>query len=414
MISASNIGFVIRSVMCVGIVIGAFLDEGRASESEAIYQRRIVPLLQADRPSSCSACHFRGVRLDEFFHEDSAATFAELRSRGWIDVKKPEESKILGFLSKKTESADPQSLHEKVRVQEFEAVRDWIEAAAMEPELIPREPAVENELVTDAELMRHGRFDQATVRFIDAIWSQLGRCINCHSPLRNKKLVEEHGESISWIVPNDPQATLLHLRDAKLIDVDKAEQSLIRTKPTALVEHGGGPKFLVDSETDTQWLAFLTDLAETIKIENGYRGSDSLPTTPRRSWLSELQMRIVNIPAELANKHLIVKVRRSGSAQDERESLVAVAESLVNDKQNLWQNAFTIYSRSSVEEERSIEEAQQPIAIADAVPEGEYVVEVWLKEPQGKVRILGQSTILAPWPPGYQPPKIVEWKDVIE
>lgn len=274
--------------------------------------------------------------------------------------------------------------------------------------MIAKEAEIKNELATDAELMRHSRFDRVTVRFIDAMWSQFGRCINCHSPLRNKRLVEEHGDSISWMVPNDPEATLVHLREAKLIDIEKPEESLIRTKPTALVEHGGGPKFLVDSETDGQWLAFLSDYAKTVKIEGGYQVNDTLPKEARRSWLSELQVRITGIPAEYADKHLVVKVWKDGASRDKEESLVAMAESLVNSKDHLWQNAFTIFDKAIEDKGMSIKEAERPIEISDAIPKGKYVVEVSLK---GSDQVLKTASVEGPWPPGYQPPKIMDWKE---
>ncbi len=94
-------------------------------------------------------------------------------------------------------------------------------------------------------------------RFCDAVWSQLERCANCHSPDRNTKQVEKNGPEMSWIVPNDPNKTLSLLLERKLIDVEHPEESLLRTKPAGLTEHGGGAKFAVGSETDRRWLAFF-------------------------------------------------------------------------------------------------------------------------------------------------------------
>lgn len=80
---------------------------------------------------------------------------------------------------------------------------------------------------------------------------------------------------MSWIVPHEPAATLTYLLDNGLIDSEDPEQSELRTKPTELVEHGGGPKFPVGSGSDKRFLTFLRDFAKV--VEGGYSASNQLP-----------------------------------------------------------------------------------------------------------------------------------------
>ena len=61
----------------------------------AIFQKRIVPILQAQRPSSCSECHLSGVDLKDYIRPTQPETFAALRDAGLIDLKTPAKSKLL-------------------------------------------------------------------------------------------------------------------------------------------------------------------------------------------------------------------------------------------------------------------------------------------------------------------------------
>src|SRR5688572_27314213 len=101
-------------------------DPGTASPAD-IFARRILPLAQAPRASSCTECHFGGVDLKQYILDDAAQTFAALRGAGLIDVERPAESKLLTFINRKPEKENP--LVAKVRAEEYAAFRSWIEAA---------------------------------------------------------------------------------------------------------------------------------------------------------------------------------------------------------------------------------------------------------------------------------------------
>ena len=52
------------------------------ASSLAIFDRRILPILQAKDPSSCSECHLSGVDLKQYIRPDANPTFASLGIRG--------------------------------------------------------------------------------------------------------------------------------------------------------------------------------------------------------------------------------------------------------------------------------------------------------------------------------------------
>ena len=54
-------------VLTVGIVNGLSAASDEASD---IFARRILPLAQADRPSSCRECHVAGIDLSQYIRSD--------------------------------------------------------------------------------------------------------------------------------------------------------------------------------------------------------------------------------------------------------------------------------------------------------------------------------------------------------
>lgn len=412
-----------RSRILMTILLCLFANRSlQAQTPDEIYQRRILPLLESNEKSSCSECHFRGMELREFFGNDSIKTFARLRGLGWIDIENPEDSKLLGFLQKQPDKHSDKLL-EKVRKSEYESIRLWIETSLRDKKYRDAEPIVPADLRMSNDLVLHTRRDQVETRFVDAIWSQLGRCVNCHSPERNAKQVAENGEQMSWIVPGDPGATLRLLVDRKIIDIDHPAESLLRTKPLELVEHGGGPKFLIHSSTDQQWMTFLTDFSNTAR-KDGYKVGDQLPAVEKKkSWLSELQVRVIDLPKEWAGKHMEVRLHRLSKNGVSEEQYVAQGESSINPKGLLWQNALTIYATKPTSLRKGISEWEKPLSVSDTIPNGAYVLRVYLhdsgeassdKPSQIKRTWVGDLKVNAPWPPGYQPPKILSWKDHVK
>src|SRR6185436_8764645 len=165
---------------------------------------------------------------------------------------------------------------DKVRQQEYEAVKAWIEAAVKDPTLAAAKtgdaklgPSV------DEEVIRHARKDQVLASFLDNVWSEVGRCAACHSPDRNQEQVKKHGAKVNWIKLRDPQGTLDNLLSTGIIDTDAPEQSLLLMKPTNQVKHGGGVKMVVGDRTYKQFRAFIEDYAAS--AAGKYKKAQDLP-----------------------------------------------------------------------------------------------------------------------------------------
>src|SRR5215510_12320164 len=74
-------------------------DEKQAART--IFERRILPIFKADKPSSCAECHLSGVDLKDYIRPSEEETFAALVRGGLIDRERPDESKILTFIGRK-------------------------------------------------------------------------------------------------------------------------------------------------------------------------------------------------------------------------------------------------------------------------------------------------------------------------
>jgi hypothetical protein len=393
-------------------------SDSREVSANEIYRSRIRPLLESPDKSSCSECHLRGVELRDFLSADQAETFSELRARGWIDLENPDKSKLLEFISRSPEK--PNELIDRVRKAEFAALKTWITAATKDPDLLKQPLQQDDDLQLPVEFIRHARNDHVLARFCEAIWSQLGRCASCHSPDRNQRQVEKHGEQMTWIVPRDPAATLALLVERQLIDLENPEQSELRTKPLILVEHGGGPKFSIGGHTDEQWQSFLKDYARIVRGE--YSATSPLPTAiERRSWLSEMQLKITDLPKAWRGRLLTVSLHPKSSNGDWSDTPIAIADSPVNRRQLVWQHNFTVFQSTDKMDE--VTDWSKPLVPEEVIPVGKYQLRLRLGRlvvseefkpvlPNGEhdpKELVATGEIKAPWPLGYQPPKIVSF-----
>jgi len=375
----------------------------------AIFKRRILPIFQAKRPSSCTQCHLSGVELKDYIGADQAKTFATLRKQGLINVDDPDQSKILKFIRKKPKQ--PSLIGHKVRQQEYQAFSAWIHAAVKDPKLLAAKSDKPLGTELPPEVIRHARKDRVLASFIDNIWSEMGRCINCHSPERNRRQVKKFGEQVSWIAPRDPATTLQQLVDGENIDVDEPEQSPMLLKPAGLADHSGGQKFIPGGRTYKQFLRFLGDYAAV--VQGKYRrGSDLPKPADEISFLTKQHLRIVGLPAKFDKMPLRVDLfRRLGSGWSKRRW--ATADGAVNGKRRQWQNLIAVAAP------RNSERAKQ-IRKTPSLPGGNYLVKIYVDQNQ-KLRknrkyelsdadFVAQIEIDGAWPPGYQPPKIIRAK----
>ena len=410
-------------VMLLAITLAPSTTHGSENTNAAaeIYRARVVPLIESPNRSSCSQCHLRGVELNDFISVDQAKTFSELRTRGWIDVDHPEKSKLLEFIQRGADDLDP--LRKRVQEAEYAALKTWIFAAVSEPNLLNQPVKVDEDLKLPLDFIRHARNDQVLARFSEAIWSQLQRCAHCHSPERNQQQVKKHGEQMSWIVPQQPGATLALLTERKLIDIDEPDKSELRTKPLLLVKHGGGPKFSIDSLTDQQWRVFLADYAKLVR--GGYTPKTPLPQPSlRRSWLSEMQLKLTDLPVEWQGRLLTVSLHGSKANGEWEEQAIAIGDGPIARKTRVWQAALTIFQ--PIESKEKSTDWSKPLIAHQVIEKGNYQVRVQLGrlvvseellpvekgDASDQPILVATIEVEAPWPPGFQPPKIIKFSEL--
>lgn len=387
--------------VCMTLVAGSVAQAGDASL--AIFQRRILPILSAKNPSSCSECHLSGVDLKQYVRPTQEETFAALKGAGLIDSARPEASKLLAFIARKPDK--PSLITDKVRREEYEAFRTWIVAAV-------NDPALAKSKATDAsigpglpdEVIRHARRDRVLASFIDNVWSEVARCTHCHSPERNQEQVKKHGEQVSWIKLGDPQATLDHLREYELLDLKSPEKSLFLLKPLNQVKHGGGQKMAFGDRTYKQFRSFIDDLAA---VEQGrYTAADQLPGPAAEiSVATGLWLKLTEVPAQFDKLVLQADVHR----WDERtkawsKDRWATGDRPIAGDRQLWQQHLSLVApRGS----RRAEELKRSAAL----PPGRYLVKIYLDQQHklekdypatlGKDELIGEVEVTSDWPEGY-------------
>jgi hypothetical protein len=353
------------------------LPPDRSADALALFNRRILPILKADRPSSCTECHISSVDLKNYIHPDQNHTFASLVAAGLVDVKNPDESKLLQFISRSP--AQSELANQRMREQEYMAFQAWIRAAVKDPNLLDAKPADSDLLGAPLplEVIRHARTDRVLSSFIENVWAEIGRCAACHSPDRNQKTVEEWGEQVSWIRLGDPEQTLRHLRENELIDVERPERSPLLTKPTMQEEHGGGQKMIIGDTTYVMFRRFLDDYSAV--VAGRYRSADELPRqTEEVLHVSEIWIHLNDIPEELDGVTLRVNLHRwlegEGRYSEERW---ATADRAVWGKGRRWGYHLTLTApRGS---QRAGEIIQQ-----QSLPPGRYLVKMFL-DPDGNL-----------------------------
>jgi len=393
---------VLKNVLRVPAVLLILFATGwsRADDALAIFDKRIKPILQADKPSSCTECHFSGVDIKDFIRPTQQETFASLVAGGMIDVKQPDNSKLLKFIERKPEK--PSLVTEKVRQQEAEAFRSWIRAAVQDPKLLEAaKKGGDDPLKVPAEVIRHARKDRVLTSFMENVWVEAGRCAACHSSDRNQEQVKKHGEKVNWMKPRDPQATLNYLTETGLIDVEDPENSTLLLKPLAKVEHGGGRKMLVGDRSYKQFRRFLDDYAAVSKGE--YKSAKDLPAPDGEvGAMTEIWFRLTDVPAKFDQQLLQVDVYR-WTGNDWSEHRVATSDRAVFGKGQLWQHSLELVAPRSSAWAKEIKQ--------EKLPPGKYLVKIYVDQ-TGKLAkdnnavlddgdLVGQIELTSSWPAGY-------------
>lgn len=373
---------------------------GEIDHSEAVFKKRILPIFQAKKPSSCTECHLSGVELKDYIQPSQEKTFASLVKAGLVDIEKVDNSKILKFIDRRPKK--PNLVTERIRRQELAAFREWLRAAVKNPALLksnatagttgPRLPA---------EVIRHARKDRVLSSFVENVWTEVGRCAACHSPDRNRKQVREHGEQVSWIKLNDPQATLDYMVRKKLINAAKPEKSLLLMKPTLQVEHAGGQKMVVGDRSYKQFRRFIDDYAAT--AGGKYLTAESLPKpSDEISVVTDIWLKITGVPAKYDKLLLQADLYRQ-TDDGWSKSRVATSDRPVFGKGRLWQHSLSLTARRGTKWAKQIGRKR--------LPPGRYLLRISIDQ-QGKLKrdfratlgkdeLVGEVEIRSRWPTGY-------------
>ncbi len=386
------------------LAIGVACDAFAQTKSLDVFTRRILPVMNSGKPSSCAECHLSGVDLKDYIREDQAETFAALVAGGMIDANEPTKSKLLEFISRAP--AKPTIVSADVRKEELAAFTAWIEEAVRDPELLKAKAGSDPLGATlPVEVVRHARNDRVLASFIDNVWVEATRCAACHSPLLNQKQVKEHGGQVSWITPDDPAATLQHLVDAGLIDTEAPTQSMILKKPTMQVKHGGGIKMVVGDRSYKQFRKFLEDYAAT--SSGRYQTANELPKPDVEvSRVSEVWFKLTDVPESFDQQLLQVDLYRqdSGTKSGWSKDRWATSDRQVFGKGKLWQHTLSVIAPRDSTRAKDL--------LADPVlPPGMYLVRIYVdrdgrlekdwQSQLGDRDFVGQVEVDSSWPAGY-------------
>lgn len=379
---------------------GAATSNRPASEqSLAVFQKRILPILQSQKPSSCTECHLSGVELSDYIRPDQKQTFASLLAAGLINREQPSESRILQFIERAP--AKSPLISQQLRKQELEAFRAWIEAAVRDPELKAVKAAGKTGPGLAEEVIRHTRKDRVLASFVENIWTEVGRCAACHSPDRNQEQVQKHGEQVSWITLRDPQATLDYMLAGGLINAEEPLESLLLMKPTMQVKHGGGQKIVVGDRTYKQFRRFIDDYANV--VQGRYRAAEAIPQDAAEvSLVTDIWFKLSGVPAKY-DKVLLQADLYRWTGEGWSAERVATSDRPIWGGGNLWQHSWSLTAQRGSEWERQMH--------AGKLPPGRYLVKLYLDQAGkleqdfraelGPAEYAGQVEVQSDWNAGY-------------
>ena len=231
-------------------------------EIDALYAKRIEPLLATERPKSCNQCHLAGIDLSSFVRETPCATFACMSEQGLIDRQAPSESLILDWIARATPSG---LVSEEMIAEEAAGFLAWIEATASCDGCAsiadpcgtadgPTPCGAEEPLGFDDPGGCEARTLEAVFR--SSVYAWRDRCYPCHFTTKDN-------EAPSWIEVGECDlaslATMRNVLKAEVIDLEEPSQSRLLLKPLAEAAgglvHGGHDKF--ESAQDPAYLDVL-------------------------------------------------------------------------------------------------------------------------------------------------------------
>jgi len=249
--------------------------ECSADESLDLYDRRIAPLMQDDRPSSCNQCHLSEVDLSVFVQATPCETMACMVDQGLVDLDEPSNSVVLSWIDRATPSG---GITAETIAAEHDAVMQWIDMSSQCGEEVC-EP-VENPCGNPLE---EGQCDlpQSTAdprplddpgdcsdKTLELVWrtkvyAWRGRCFPCHFDTH----ADDFEEAPAWVTTGSCNpASLTTLRTAEregYLNADDPLKSPLITKPLEEslggVEHGGGAKIHDETEASYVDIVYFLD-----------------------------------------------------------------------------------------------------------------------------------------------------------
>ncbi len=387
---------------------------GSESDPLELFNQRIMPIFRAEHPSSCVQCHLSSVDLKHYILPSSEATFVSLRDQGLIDLKQPQNSKILQLIRMGEKDLDEGAklIHAKLRDAEREAFSSWIEACCQDSRMraLPTASKLARPLVAD-EVIRHARKSRVVDSFVRNVWSQRMRCFPCHTPheidpdnprhqaavKKQKEFAEQYSDEMVKrlaIFRETPEETLDYLMTSSqstpadrlpLIDLKDPQNSLLIKKPMSKlparksdktfeppsyrdpVSHMGGLKLHAHDQSYKSIVAWIQDYAKV--VDGHYTSVSDLPAD---NWYpSKLVVRLRFAPSSWQLGDVVQFFVYTWS--DEREGWsdepIAFTQGLVNPRKIVNGALFLLAGNADQRAAKWKQEA--------TLPRGRYLIKVY-------------------------------------
>jgi hypothetical protein len=364
-------------ILGLGLMLPNLL-QGAEPTPEEIFQQRLLPIFKSPNPSSCTQCHLASVDLKDYLHPDHEKSFRSLRDQGLIDLKNPDQSKILQLIQMGGSDHSPtNAVHAKTRKLEFEAFAAWIKACVADAKLRETPKLGAAELAKPEkpnEVIRHARKDQLLDSFEQNVWAWRFRCMNCHieGTPQNTQLRKKFGDRVSWI-KSDSASTMHYLIESKLIDLKNPEQSLLLLKPLGTKPHEGGIKFVLG---DQGYKGFRTWIEDVLAIRNQkYLQASDLPKIEKSpvKFGTDFWFKLTMLPESVGDKLLQVRIFAWDEKKNAWESEpIATSDRLANSKLRIWQHNLTLLAPANSDRAKAWK------ANSPAPANGRYLVRVYV------------------------------------
>jgi hypothetical protein len=405
-----KISAVLAGLLLCGVATSAF-GAGAASDAQAVFERRILPIFKSPNPSSCTECHLAGVDLKNYILPSHEQTFLSLRDQGLVDLTNPADSKIIRLIARGGGTNQGASLiSAKVREAELAAFTEWITASARDPKLRAAAKLSAADVakpVRPLEVIRHARTDRLLASFEENIWSQRFRCNGCHSPAgkENARFVAEHGEQVAWL-KDTAEATMRYLIATENINLKQPERSRLLLKPLNEIKHGGGQKMLAGDLTYKAFRSWLDDYART--VNDRYASAADLPSRKPAPVMfgTDIWLKLNNTPPEWGDRLLQVTLfawDRASSAWETKP--IAISDRGVWAKGKLWQHNLGLLA------DKDSERAGLWSRSGAGLPAGKYLLKVHVdvrgrlksdwNATLGEAELVGEAVVESGWPKGY-------------